>query len=659
MNQKKLRTFFTAGTVLATTFCSVQGNSLPLAEAAEDHVVTGDLGEVVVTATRSKKQEVDVPAATEVIKADRIKDTGAQNASEVLSKLDGIAFDGFGQNGAAMGTMANEVNIRGVDNGTLILVNGNPVSWRGKYDLSAIPAASIERIEIVKGSGSVLYGSEAMAGVVNIITKKAAANTATTGIGSSGQHHYNVNAGDDRLVVNYDFNEWKHGLDVSRTTAAFGETRTNLNHVKKQNASLGYALSPNLDLFYGYYETEATYDRWVTAITSSRAAAAAGDLFNSRKYTTKRHITQLNFHDKNWKGGIYFNDGTVESDGPANFSLTGARTKGKAVRYNTREKNMTYGLDLQRRWLIAPKTSIIGGTNLQREEYQQLCAYSTSTAADYARNNLAVFTQLEQVFDHKNTGIFGVRETWTAGAWHDQNYNNFSASGQWLHKMNANNNMYVSVAQSFIMPTFAQMYGSTTTAVQNPDLKPQKGVNYEWGWKQKHHNHSWKAALFHMDITDNISAKWTSSGSYSYTNEDFRNTGIELSTDIKGAGSLSYHYGVTWQNPESKSTKKGYWDRKFGKVQLTGGITYKKQKLTSSLNASYLCDRVQTPSTEHSFATKPYLLTQWNTIYRPDHDNELSLTINNVLDRHDVISNSASTYYGAPASYMLNYTYKF
>ena len=659
MNQRKtLKITFMAGTVCAVGFCNMQGSRLPVASAKSHEVVAADLGEIVVTATRSKKLEVDVPAATEVIKDDQIKDSGARNAGEVLSKLDGIAFDGFGQNGAAMGTMANEINIRGVDNGTLILVNGNPVSWRGKYDLSAIPAASIERIEVVKGGGSVLYGSEAMAGVVNIITKKSASNTVTAGIGSSGQHYYNVNAGDERLVVNYDSNEWNHGLDVSRTTAKFGETRTNLHHVEKQNVSLGYALSPTLNFFYGYYATEATYDRWVTAVTSS-SAAAVGDLFNSRKYMTKRHITQLNFHDKDWKGSLYFNNGTVESDGPTNFSATGTRTKLTEVHYNNREKNMTYGVDLQHRWRISPKVSIISGTNIQREDYQQLASYSTATSAGYDRNNLALFTQVEQVFDRKNTGIFGGRETWTAGAWRNQNYNDFSASGQWLHKMNDNNNLYVSISQSFIMPTFAQMYGATTTAVQNPDLKPQKGINYEWGWKQKHHNHNWRAALFHMDITDNISAKWTSTGSYSYTNEDFRNTGIELSTDIKSVGRLSYHYGVTWQNPEVKSTKKDYWDRKFGKVQLTGGITYKSRKLTSSLNASYLCDRVQTPSTDHSFASKPYLLTQWNTIYHPDNDNELSLTINNVLDRHDIISNSASTYYGPPVSYMLNYTYKF
>ena len=71
-----------------------------------------------------------------------------------------------------MGAMTNEVNVRGLKGGALVLMNGNPIAWRGKYNLDQIPASQIERIEIVKGSGSVLYGSEAVAGVINIITKK-------------------------------------------------------------------------------------------------------------------------------------------------------------------------------------------------------------------------------------------------------------------------------------------------------------------------------------------------------------------------------------------------------------------------------------------------------------------------------------------------------
>lgn len=56
---------------------------------------------------------------------------------------------------------------------------------------------------------------------------------------------------------------------------------------------------------------------------------------------------------------------------------------------------------------------------------------------------------------------------------------------------------------------------------------------------------------------------------------------------------------------------------------------------------------------------KPYLLTRWNTIFQPDERNEFSLTINNLLDRHDVISHGVSTYYTAPVSFLFSYAYKF
>ena len=116
---------------------------------------------------------------------------------------------------------------------------------------------------------------------------------------------------------------------------------------------------------------------------------------------------------------------------------------------------------------------------------------------------------------------------------------------------------------------------------------------------------------------------------------------------------------MTVQNPESKSTKKGYWDRKYGRLQLTGGVGFHQGKWTSRLDASFLAKRVQTPTAAHSFGAKPYLLTRWNTIFQPDERNEFSLTINNLLDRHDVISHGVSTYYTAPASFLFSYAYKF
>lgn len=166
----------------------------------------------------------------------------------------------------------------------------------------------------------------------------------------TGQHHYGVNVGDDRLAVNYDFSQWKHGVDVSKTETTFGETKTVLRDVKKQSAGISYAITDHLDFLYQYLNTEATYNRLVT---ESSAAAPVGALFNGRKYTTDRHITQLNYKDKLWKASLYFNSGTVESEGPTNYTSSGRRSSASSNHYNTREKNITYGLDAQRRWKLA------------------------------------------------------------------------------------------------------------------------------------------------------------------------------------------------------------------------------------------------------------------------------------------------------------------
>ena len=130
------------------------------------------IDEIVVTATRTEKRDVDVPMSTDVITREEIERGGAQNAAQVIQKVNGVSFASFAPMGASMGTMINKATIRGIDNGTLVMVNGNPISGRGLYNLQEIPADSIEKVEVIKGGGSILYGSDAAAGVINIITKK-------------------------------------------------------------------------------------------------------------------------------------------------------------------------------------------------------------------------------------------------------------------------------------------------------------------------------------------------------------------------------------------------------------------------------------------------------------------------------------------------------
>ena len=641
------------------------------------HTGTGDdellpsysLGEVVVTATRTQKRDIDVPAATTVITADEIKNSGAANASDVLSKVDGFVYKSFGPNGASMGAMTNEVNVRGLKGGALVLMNGNPIAWRGKYNLDQIPASEIERIEIVKGGASVLYGSEAMSGVVNIITKKKHANEVHAGFGNYGQRSYGVSVGDERFGFYYNYDKFGRRDGVSYTEYAqarfHGQTRTDVYDILKQNMGVTYHVNPRLDFQMGYYETEGKYKRTVTAVDNTHAPTRAqhihiGVPYNQRKYETKQYITQLNYRDTDWKGSLFFNTGTLEFMGPSYFhSRTGAKTPNG--QYHTREKNTTYGIDLQRTWRVNPKATAILGVDLMREMFADLPTPASTDNARYSRNNWGLFGQWEQRFDKKNTGIFGLRETWTTGAARGQNYHNLSASGQWLHKLNAENSLYLNISQSFVMPTFSQMYPNNDRQTAAPNLRPQKGVTYEIGWKQQHGGHSWKAALFHMRVRDNITAKMTSGRDlYQYANEDFRNTGLELSGEIAGARGFAYNWGVTWQNPQAKNSEKNLgWERTFGKLQLTGGVTYKKDKWTSSLTASYLAGRVQLPSSKPAYRTKPYLLTTWNTSYAPDEHSEISLRVDNVLNRDDITSHAGTEYYTAPINYLLSYNYRF
>ena len=643
------------------------------------HTGTGDdetlptysLGEVVVTATRTQKRDIDVPAATTVITAEDIKKSGAANASDALEKVNGFVYKSFGPNGAAMGAMTNEVNVRGLKGGALVLMNGNPIAWRGKYNLDQIPASQIERIEIVKGGGSVLYGSEAVAGVINIITKKKSTNEMHAGFGNYGQRSCGVTLGDDKFGFYYNYDKFGRRDKLTYTdyeqARLHAQTRTDIYDIVKQNMGVTYRVNPRLDFQVGYYETEGKYSRTVTAVDNTHGPTAAqhiriGEPYNRRKYETKQYITQLNYRDSKWKGSLFFNTGTLEFKGPSYFdSRTGLRTPNG--RYHTREKNMTYGIDMQRTWRVNPKSTVILGVDLMHERFADIPTDASTDNARYSRNNWGVFGQWEQRFDERNTGIFGLRETWTTGAARGQNYHNLSASAQWLHKLNRENSVYLNVSQSFVMPTFAQMYPNNDRQMAAPDLRPQKGVNYEIGWKQKHNGHSWKAALFHMRVKDNITARVNRIGGraeYQYTNEDFRNIGLELSNEIQGTHGFSYNWGLTWQNPQTKSSKKMLgWERTFGRIQLTGGVTYKKDKWTSSLSASYLADRVQSPSDAPAYRSKPYLLTTWNTTYAPDENSELSLRIDNVLNRNDTTMHSGSEYYVAPINYLLSYSYRF
>ena len=149
-----------------------------------------ELNPVTVTAQRMETTDLKTPAAVEVLTADEIQKTGATSVHEALKFSTGIIMHAQGPRNISQGTMTNKAVIRGVEKGTLVLVDGMPLNQSGRYNLEDIPTDSIEKIEIVRGGGAVLYGSEAAGGVINIITKGKWENRIQAGIGIYGIQNY-------------------------------------------------------------------------------------------------------------------------------------------------------------------------------------------------------------------------------------------------------------------------------------------------------------------------------------------------------------------------------------------------------------------------------------------------------------------------------------
>lgn len=144
--------------------------NIPTATGAVEEEEAITLEEIVVTATKTTEKRKDVPNAVITIDRMDIEESPATTLGELLANELGVDWRTYGNFGGA----GQEIHIRGMGgDGTQVFVNGvNVISPSlGLADVAKIPLNNIERIEVVKGSGSLLYGSGAMGGTINIITK--------------------------------------------------------------------------------------------------------------------------------------------------------------------------------------------------------------------------------------------------------------------------------------------------------------------------------------------------------------------------------------------------------------------------------------------------------------------------------------------------------
>jgi len=156
-----------------------------------DQAVELDL--FVVTATKTEKALDAVTTSVEVITQEDIEKIGATTLKDIFERTPGLILQ-YGTFSSGSSAAKGSVNIRGVGvTGSLWLLDGRRLAGEVKnpFDMDRIPASMIERIEVVKGPMSALYGADAVGGVINIITKKPKEGvetdlSVTTGANSHG-----------------------------------------------------------------------------------------------------------------------------------------------------------------------------------------------------------------------------------------------------------------------------------------------------------------------------------------------------------------------------------------------------------------------------------------------------------------------------------------
>ena len=183
---------------------------------AEDDVL--DLGKVVVTATKTPHVLKNVPVDTMVITSKEIQRTNAQTVMDILRQVPGIATSIHDD---IFGTYTWRATIRGLnfnDGYGLVLIDGQRMIGAGQsggmgeygIGLNQIPVTMIDRIEIVKGPGSALYGSDAMAGVINIITKEPPRRPSVAAGGSYGWYKVKSRHKNGQTIAPSDHGKYRH-----------------------------------------------------------------------------------------------------------------------------------------------------------------------------------------------------------------------------------------------------------------------------------------------------------------------------------------------------------------------------------------------------------------------------------------------------------------
>ncbi len=540
-------------------------SSVPAFSQIENEETT-ELGKVIVTTTRNAVQKENVTQSIQVITKEDIEKTSALDITDVLKKTTGVdviqypgALSGVGMRG-----FRPEYSTTSSRKHTLLLINGRPA---GASNLATIMLDNVERIEVLKGPASALYGSEAMGGVINVITKSSKgklAASATLGGGSYKTWYAALNTGGSvEGLFDFDFSGkayQQHGEtyvgddDVKDNFTSFqnGDKRED-SSVKKYNSTLRVGKD------FGNWRVDLTGDLFI-----------GRDIYNPGAEYKSTPAPNLKDFDR--YGGDLKVSGKILDLNKLTFTAYASQ---EDTNYKVIKADRDYYIKTQKWYglsIVDTQSFIFGNHNMSltcgldyKNEKSESEKYDKTTFARIAPNSpndrtdtLGLFGQAEASFmDELVILNTGVRYDRISMKLEKTSYytNPISTARATLNSYNPNLgvkvkpyeflNFHGTIGKAFVAPNPYQLAGYSTDVTQTPntttygnaDLDPESSVTYDCGvgGNLRKFGVSYDLTFFYTDVKDKITKK-----SISATDEKFFNADSAEMSGLEGEFSIDF-----------------------------------------------------------------------------------------------------------------------
>lgn len=508
-----------------------------------------DLEKIVVTATKTAHLLGDVPATATVVTKEEIERKNNYDFGYLLEDLCGGKVLRYGGLGASSG-----YSLRGLfPIHTLVLIDGRPLNSPdvGTAELAYISTSNIEKIEVVRGPFSALYGSNAIGGAVNVITKPCPEKSTTNvsfNFGSwqryKGELEQAGKINKLGYLLNTQYEQTDGDRDNSKSQSSNFDLKTEYPFCEGKawfksgytKAKLGIPGAEPPAQILGRTDTQITY--------GNDEVSSLKDYFKGEDY-----FLHLGGEWKNLRTKVYFNRWKKD------FYQWFAWTDLHEATYKHLAK--AKGMEAEYDFLLGEKNFFTAGSSFTQDDYRYDSSDSNTTAGTVDevslkadRSTLSFFLQDEIKFFEPLTLLLGVRFD-DPSDYQEQ----ISPKGSILWKIDPKTKLRFSVGKAFRAPTLCDLYWPSDPYTQgNENLKPEKSLAYEIGLEKALGKKIFlRTTLFYQKTTDMI--QWAPTGPYSPVAfgpkwqpsniGKVETKGIELETEVILNKNLDSRLGLT------------------------------------------------------------------------------------------------------------------